>query len=405
SSAPTSRAASPSPTEPSSIPPAQSGAHSTAKRKSKDTSHARRRRKRQRQSDAASSAPNAVRPGVRAKFLSSSVPVHTDAEPEGFQVASSGFIGVRSTPTPRVLSTAQLLRLSNLRPISWSGKVPKPLLDCSSRVVGVFAGQPDGESWSSTLAKAVTLLEKARAEGTFSQKQLHHSRGKFPTLASGFAHGGGRAAPCNLKPYNSTNALLINKLLQEPAFERLATFSSSVFATWAPKLYAEYVKCMDELCTNDPTLKRNWPRSAFAAAVFNLGPQTICYRHKDFANLPYGWCAVTALGSFNPKLGGHIILWELGLIVEFPAGSTVLFPSAVVEHFNTPVQAHESRYSFTQYSAGGLFRWAEHGMKSDKDFFQDLSEEDFNHAATKAEQRWEHGLSLFSTLTELKSCK
>ncbi|KAF8057805.1 hypothetical protein FPV67DRAFT_1565958 [Lyophyllum atratum] len=160
---------------------------------------------------------------------------------------------------------------------------------------------------------------------------------------------------------------------------------------------------MDQLCAHDPDLKRNWPRSVFAAAVFNLGPQTVCYRHKDFANLPYGWCAITALGSFDPQLGGHIVLWQLGLVVEFPPGSTILIPSAVIEHSNAPVRAHETRYSFTQYSAGGLFRWAEHGMKSDKEFFQGLSEEDFNHAATKSEQRWVHGLSLFSTLAELKT--
>ncbi|KAF8057954.1 hypothetical protein FPV67DRAFT_1676639 [Lyophyllum atratum] len=434
SSAPTSRTASPAPDEtplssvptprdapashPSPLPPLPSAAPSIApsnklasaaksstSKKRKDKKHGHRRRKRQRQSEQGDGAPNSVRPGVRAKFTSSSTPVHTGADPEGFEVASSGFIGIKAANPLRVLSIGELSQLANLRRIPWGGKAPRPLLDCSTRVVGVLAGQPGGESWLAALAQAVGLLEKAQAGGRFSQKHTHHSRGKFPTLASGFAHGGGRTAPCNLKPYNSVNALLLEELMQAPAFGRLAIFASSkfpsphsqtqanssyagVFATWAPKLYAEYAHCMDEVCANDPALKRNWRRSVFAAAVFNLGPQTVCYRHKDFANLPYGWCAVTALGNFNPTLGGHIVLWDLGLMIEFPAGSTILLPSAVVAHSNSTVQPHETRYSFTQYSAGGLFRWVEHGMKGSRDFYAGLSEEDLQEVAKKDEQRW-----------------
>ncbi|KAJ7791104.1 hypothetical protein B0H13DRAFT_2394385 [Mycena leptocephala] len=42
---------------------------------------------------------------------------------------------------------------------------------------------------------------------------------------------------------------------------------------------------------------------------------------------------------------------------SFPPGSTLLIPSALVQHSNVPIRAHEQRSSITQYTAGSLFRW------------------------------------------------
>ena len=78
-------------------------------------------------------------------------------------------------------------------------------------------------------------------------------------------------------------------------------------------------------------------------------------QHRDAANLVYGWCAITALGNFNPTRGGHLILWDMKLVVEFPPSATVLIPSSLVVHSNTRLQEGEECMSFTQYAAGGLF--------------------------------------------------
>jgi hypothetical protein len=64
----------------------------------------------------------------------------------------------------------------------------------------------------------------------------------------------------------------------------------------------------------------------------NFGPKTMCFPYKDFGNLAYGFCAVTALGRYNPKMGGHLILWDLKLAIEFPPGCTILIPSATLHH-------------------------------------------------------------------------
>ncbi|KAF8166468.1 hypothetical protein K438DRAFT_2066503 [Mycena galopus ATCC 62051] len=74
----------------------------------------------------------------------------------------------------------------------------------------------------------------------------------------------------------------------------------------------------------------NFVGSVFAACTFNFGPHAICAPHLDFANLAWGWCAITALGNFNPNFGGHLIVWDLGLVIRFLPGSTILIPSTLI---------------------------------------------------------------------------
>jgi hypothetical protein len=105
-------------------------------------------------------------------------------------------------------------------------------------------------------------------------------------------------------------------------------------------------------------------------------------------------CAVTAFGDFDPKKGGHLILWECGLVIEFPPGSTILLPSATISHSNVTIGRDERRYSFTQYTAGGLFRWVENGFQKSTDFRASLSPEESAKQNEKDEQRWAWGLSL-----------
>ena len=112
----------------------------------------------------------------------------------------------------------------------------------------------------------------------------------------------------------------------------------------------------------------NFPNSIYPAANFNFGPITVCVPHVDQANDPCNWCHVTPFGTFNPRRGGHLVLHTLKLIVEFPPGSHILFPSALIEHSNIAVRRRETRQSLTQYCAGGLMRWVACGFQTLADF-------------------------------------
>ncbi|TDL13700.1 hypothetical protein BD410DRAFT_734976, partial [Rickenella mellea] len=145
---------------------------------------------------------------------------------------------------------------------------------------------------------------------------------------------------------------------------------------------------------------RNFTNSAFPSTTFNFGPMVATVPHFDTANLSFGWCSITALGSFDSTRGGHIIAWALGLVIRFPSGATIDLPSAIFEHSNVTIQEGETRASFTQYAAGGLFRYVANGLQTDKQLSatnpalkQRLEEE--------RPRRWEQGLGMFSTMKEL----
>lgn len=96
------------------------------------------------------------------------------------------------------------------------------------------------------------------------------------------------------------------------------------------------------------------------------------------------------------------MLWDLKLVVEFPPGATILIPSATVRHSNTAIRKGETRYSFTQYAAGGLFRWVDHGYQTERVRMEGWSAEQEEQDTAEGERRWEEGIKLFSTLDELR---
>lgn len=275
------------------------------------------------------------------------------------------------------------------------------ILDSAGRVVAVLVGQPSADaSWQQVHKSAADRLEQARSECRFSPKQRSHRRGRFPALATGISHGGGQVKPGNLG--HGSNGGVLKSLTAHPSFIRLAGFASGAFANWAPKLYGYYSEHLKSLLNADEHTHRPFKNSVWAAATFNFGPTTTCFKHTDTANLPFGWCGITALGTFDPKRGGHLVLWEARRAVEFPPGSTILVPSATIAHSNVPIQRGERRYSFTQYTAGAIFRWVEFGFQTARRHRAGLSKHEREEEALELRNQLKMGLGLFSTLDELK---
>jgi hypothetical protein len=140
------------------------------------------------------------------------------------------------------------------------------------------------------------------------------------------------------------------------------------------------------------------------SAAFNLGNRVITTKHIDSENCPFGWCTITALGNFDASKGGHIILWNLGIVLEFPAGTCICLPSALVTHSNIPTDENETRMSFTQYCSGEIFRFIENGFRTDAD----LEKQDPAILAFRKNERKtriQEGYAMFSNINDLmKSC-
>ncbi|KAF9015795.1 hypothetical protein BDZ89DRAFT_962460, partial [Hymenopellis radicata] len=127
--------------------------------------------------------------------------------------------------------------------------------------------------------------------------------------------------------------------------------------------------------------------------------------HTDQGNLAWSWCAITALGNYNPDKGGHLIVWDLGLIIRFPPGSTIMMPSALLTHSNVEIQQDEERMSVVHFSAGGLFRYVQNGCITDKEFIAEvwpsMTEEGRAVWWSERESRWQNALNKMSTWDDI----
>ncbi|KAJ6448676.1 hypothetical protein C8R47DRAFT_1204880 [Mycena vitilis] len=151
-------------------------------------------------------------------------------------------------------------------------------------------------------------------------------------------------------------------------------------AEWAPNLFSFYVDYMGRFHRHYPDLHRPFANGIFSTCTFNLGPRTCALGHRNFVNFALGWVAISFSGI-----------------------ATILIPSAAVFHSKSPIAPHEHRYSFTQYTAGGLFRWVEHGFKSEEDYFASLSAEGCREEKILGRQRAAAAADMFSTIAELRA--
>ncbi|KAJ4497344.1 hypothetical protein C8R41DRAFT_760064 [Lentinula lateritia] len=239
------------------------------------------------------------------------------------------------------------------------------LVDTHDRVIAVLGGVPRGSKgaeWQAVEAEAAAAAVHCRESSMFTEAQKHGRRGEFASRTVGYGYGNGWRKPQNYKVSGRANQCAVQELLQNTAIRRISGFQSALFNMFCHKNYAEYRDTNDEIQCKQPELHANFPNTAFAATTFNLGPLSFSPPHMDPENRASSWCADTNMGPFNPDKGGQLMLWDLGLIICFPPGSTILFPSALITHSTIPIQAHESRYAMIQYSSGGLFRWRNNGF-------------------------------------------
>ncbi|KAF8177172.1 hypothetical protein K438DRAFT_1770269 [Mycena galopus ATCC 62051] len=275
---------------------------------------------------------------------------------------------------------------SGLKYVGWLGQLAIPIIDRRRRVVAVMGGSPrDNEAWKTVTDGAFALLHARLAQIRLPDDRLHHRRTQesFPALARGWSHSGGQTEPGELRN-NVTNTRLTDELLAHEFLQHLAHFANGEPACGSPFRFVIVLFAI-----------------VFAACTFNFGLRAVCVPHLDFTNLAWGWCAITALGHSDPDFGDHLILWDLGLVISFPPGSTILILSALIHHSNVPIRAHEQHTSFMQYTAGGLFRWVRNGFKTDEAWFATVSGPEKAERAAEEKVQWEHGMNMLSVIDDL----
>ncbi|KAJ7690435.1 hypothetical protein B0H14DRAFT_2420447 [Mycena olivaceomarginata] len=283
-------------------------------------------------------------------------------------------------------------------PCSPSSSTPRPLIDANGRIIAVLAGQPRNDAYRLAVERAFRAISDAAVEARFPASMRKHRRGLFAAMNVGLSYGKGQTTPCWLNNKEYTG--IADSLLEDQDIGRMAGFADAAFALWAPRLYGYYPRMRRPAADASPPSPSPLRPLGFLLRQFQFWRNVWTFKHRDILNLAFGWCAIQALGRFDATKGGHLILWDLGLVVEFPAGALILVPSATIAHSNVPVQEGETRTSFTQFSPGGIFRYVDNGFRT----VNQLVEEDpaeYERLVDLKEKRWEMGLDLFSTLEEL----
>ncbi|KAJ7217556.1 hypothetical protein C8J57DRAFT_1254978 [Mycena rebaudengoi] len=310
-------------------------------RKSREKIKSKERRNAQRKAQAVQAQLELRPPARRPHHVLNSpgpITVQVNFQMRKQRVASTGWIGLRdngiadeeqrtgfipSGPTP----THQLddffsdnPKFSGFKYVKYVDHRSRPLVDQDGKVFGVSAGHPDDPNWMANIHKpAVDAMKEATAKCSISEEWAFHRRGNFCSLTGGDSHGGGQERP----------GALVNGVINAAILVSLM----SVFANWAPDIFDYYVVHMHLFYQRYKHLSRPFLNGIFCACTFNLGPYTCALGHRNFANLAFGWCAITALGYFDYMKGGHLILWDCKLILEFPLAQRFSFP---VQPYSTP---------------------------------------------------------------------
>ncbi|KAG6810084.1 hypothetical protein H0H92_013380 [Tricholoma furcatifolium] len=319
------------------------------------------------------------------------------------RAAGPGYVGMRfNSKTNKLSWTLPELKDAGFTYVAWDGRTPQMFTDKNGRIMAFLVGQPVGENWQSVCERAAQALDEFRTDaitaGLLSENEFGNRRGDFHAIASGVSMGNGRLEPGKFTHPPALQKLL-DRLLAQREIQQIGNFQSQSLFTYAPKLFAWLRSKLAGIMKAFPT---NFTKSIFPAVTLNVGPQTQCVIHLDHNNLAHGLCAVTSLGNYNPVRGGHFIFYTLRTVVEFPPGSTLFLPSATMPHGNTPIQDNETRYSVTQYCAGGLIRWVDYGFQTVKRLCStNTGRKQRAKIDGPSGSRWQWALELFSKFNEL----
>ncbi|KAJ7204886.1 hypothetical protein B0H12DRAFT_1080432 [Mycena haematopus] len=317
-------------------------------------------------------------------------PIQANFALRKIRIAKSGFIGIKD-------EGGGLDPLEDFQP---GGKhegftlYRSPIVDSDGKVCAVYGGMPDDDDFMSTVHDpAVAAMEDARNKASLNDEA------------------------CTIVEVTSHSSLeAIHLVADKPSLARCSTgyqrrhFHSLIspclpnlaglFATWAPNAFDFYVDYMKVLRPVHPPLP---PLSQQHLVCMHLQSwaSNMCTTPQRLRQPSVRLVRYHGAWQLRPHTRRPPCPMGLQAHPRVPTGSTILIPSAAILHSNIPIGAGERRYSFTQYTAGGLFRWVEHGFRTVEAYFASLTQEKREEEKALGLARASAGAAYFSTLAEL----
>ncbi|KIK50040.1 hypothetical protein GYMLUDRAFT_253326 [Collybiopsis luxurians FD-317 M1] len=290
-------------------------------------------------------------------------------------ISSTGFQGKRTQSLFKHLARNEIL--AKLMYYDWDATYDLVICDREGRGLVYCLANPRDPQWLAYIhPELCRILEKARLNGKFTAKQMYHRRGDFVAQTIGYSHGGGQTSPSNTK-HRQRDGQVLETLLSNDAVQRVSGLNTKQMT----RLY-------------EP---RTPPSARISPTPYSPPPPSTLVLKPL---LPTTLAMETTVQEVAPSpaqdtKGGELVLWDLGIAIRFPPGSSIIILSAILRHSNLPIQPGEKRYSITQYSAGALFRFVANGMKNDKDFLPSATPEQVDEYIRERRTRWENSLKKF----------
>ncbi|KAJ6574070.1 hypothetical protein B0H19DRAFT_1253833 [Mycena capillaripes] len=351
-------------------------------------------------------APRVPRTSTIRQFIHGAEPFATSLDTAALPVARGAYGAKVEQPgekwgSKKCRSLTELIFGLNFRLIRWNGIDPCPLIDSKGRIFAVLAGQPRDPTYKTSVAAAFGAIMQEGTAARFPAIMRKHRRGLFAAINVGLTFGKGQKVP-------TVDANRLHRHDRVTACKRACRENGDI----CELCVKSFNVCLEANCLCVLQLPLLFGRHGFMSTIARKTQNSASTYHTflGFPPTQYFHAPLSTLGPTSGRLGiatfkmypsaGRPPLWELKLVIEFPAGALILLPSATITHSNIPVQEGDTRVSFTQFTAGALMRYVDNGFRtSDELQVQDLQE--FACLEGERDRRWEMGLGLLSTMDEL----
>ncbi|KAF7333225.1 hypothetical protein MSAN_02429800 [Mycena sanguinolenta] len=365
------------PPEPLSHPPAQPSVQPSSSSLNKPSPNAGvyRRRAEKRLQAKQSQGFAHRRDTVMPQLLETAAVHKTPVNVADFPVDSSGWIAVNEPQ--RLQGQCKSIWTPASVFINGTAEIPASWLMSMAMFFADLVGRPDDLGYLAAAKRAHDLMAEKSAGVVWTAKETDAHRG-VNSINEGWFWS---KEQCRLFWLCGGQKGIAAELRNDPDMKRIASFVSSAYAYWFPELYSTATARITKL-------------------LKELQSQVSTTLHRDWTDMAGDMCAVVALGDFDPTTGGHLVLWDLRLLVEFPPGSLILFPSALISHANIPVRPGETRSSIVQYTPGAVCRFVENDFRTEKQI-QESNPAEYDSVLAAKSTRWATAVQRLPTLAQL----
>ncbi|KAJ7444060.1 hypothetical protein B0H11DRAFT_1931231 [Mycena galericulata] len=217
---------------------------------------------------------------------------------------------------------------------------PRVLADEEERIGGIFIGPPHQRSnWEQTIREANSIMRIARANLDFANLE------ETDYIRSGITYDKVLKRPRRIdRRYNLNNIVVLAALRNSRAIQDITSFQNAILEGVAPRLWRDNHRVIDAIVNHDCELR----------IPFDLGNGNGPHQPTAFSEVEYRF----NIPDSTPRrdLGDHPPAFRAitAVVVNFPPGSSFIFPAALVRYSFTTVEKPGWQMIISQSCSAGL---------------------------------------------------